>query len=116
MTPATRILVVGASCDSDALAELLRFEGYDVELVPRSQVSAVARACQPDLVIADVAFPQTEGLALLQQLQRAGRPLRTILLSSRPSTALEPYGVTCLAKPVDLTTLWRLLGHAPARA
>ena len=67
MTPSTRILVVGASGDSDALAELLRFEGYSVELAPRSEVSAVARACQPDLVIAGVAFPQTEGLELLRR-------------------------------------------------
>lgn len=117
MATATRILVVGATPDSDALAELLRLEGYLVEQTARAALPDVAGVWQPDLVIADVSFPQQEGLELLQQLGRVELRPRTVLMSSRPSAALDALGVTCLAKPVDLSALWRLLaGGADAAA
>ena len=114
MDRATQILIVGATPDSDALAELLRLEGYKVAQAARSELVVAASAYRPRLVIADVAFPQTEGLELLHQLQAIERKPRTILVSSRPSAALEPLGVTCLGKPVDLPVLWRLLNCADA--
>jgi len=109
MATLPRILVVGANADSDALTELLRLEGYEVAQTARAQLSAAASAEPPGLVIADVAFPQTDGPALLDELQGMARRPRTILVSSRPSVLLAPLGVTCLEKPLDLPALWRLL-------
>jgi DNA-binding response OmpR family regulator len=117
MATSTRILVVGATPDSDALAELLRLEGYAVEQASRSELPVVACVWQPDLVIADVAFPQQEGLQLLQELGSVSLTPRTVVMSSRTSAALDALGVTCLPKPVDLPALWRLLaGGAGAAA
>jgi len=50
---------------SEALAELLRLEGFTVRASGAQSAAGRRGAWQPDLVIADVAFPQTDGLVLL---------------------------------------------------
>lgn len=104
---AVRILVVGPSAERDALAELLRSYEYDVAVTTPGELAAMARAWRPDIVIADASVPDLDGRAVLEALATISPRPRTILISPRPSLALARYGVTCLAKPLDLPRLLR---------
>lgn len=104
----SRVLVVGDDTDGRALAELLSLHGYEVAQTAQAHAAGAARAWIPDVVVADAALPELEGRLLVQAL--AGSHPRVLLISPRPTRALEPLGVTCVAKPIDLDGLLRWLG------
>lgn len=104
---AVRILVVGPAAERDALAELLRMYEHEVAVTTPAELADTARAWRPDLVIADASVPDLEGAEVIQALASISPRPRTILISPRPSHALARYGVTCLAKPLDVPRLLR---------
>ena len=74
---------------SDLVAQVLRGEGYHVE-VARDGEEALARfeECSPDLVVLDVMMPRLTGfevLSRLRDLEDAGRPVPVLILSARAS-------------------------------
>jgi signal transduction histidine kinase/ActR/RegA family two-component response regulator len=113
-----RILLVEDNVDSaDALAELLRLWGNEVEVV-HDGATAVERACEtrPDVVLLDIGLPGMDGYQVAGRL-RSHHHLRDALL-----VALTGYGQETdrrrsaaagfdhhLVKPVDLGELQRLL-------
>ena len=103
-----RILVVGAGADGRALAELLALHGFEVAEVTQRHAAGVARAWMPDTVVAEATMPELEGRLLAEQLAAIAPRPRTIVISPRPSHALDALGVTCLAKPIDVERLLEL--------
>jgi DNA-binding response OmpR family regulator len=103
-----RVLVVGAGADGRALAELLALHGFEVAEATARHAAGVARAWLPDCVVAEAALPEHEGRMLVDQLAAIAPRPRTIVISPRPSHALDALGVTCLGKPVDVERLLEL--------
>lgn len=103
-----RVLIVGAGADGRALAELLALHGFEVAEASELHAAGVARAWMPDTVVAEAALPEHEGRWLVEQLAAIAPRPRTIVISPRPSHALDALGVTCLAKPVDFERLLEL--------
>jgi DNA-binding response OmpR family regulator len=116
---AQRILVVGRPQDCAALAELMGLAGYQAERASAQAARRKALQFRPDIVVADVICPTIDGLDLLHSLEGLWPGLRTVMVSSRPSRALEALGVTCLTKPLELPLLWETLSalsHASVHA
>lgn len=113
-----RVLLVEDNVDSaDALAELLRMWGHEVEVV-HDGATAVERACatRPNVVLLDIGLPGMDGY------QVAGRLRSTPCLEGALLVALTGYGQETdrrrsaaagfdrhLVKPVDLGELQRLV-------
>jgi CheY-like chemotaxis protein len=116
-----RVLLVEDNVDAaDALAELLRMWGHEVEVV-HDGASAVAKAgeARPDVVLLDIGLPGMDGYQVAGAL-RALPDLQGALL-----VALTGYGQEAdrrrsaaagfdhhLVKPVDLDELKRLVATA----
>lgn len=89
--------------------------GYEVDQTSVRTLAAAACAQCPDVVIADAQFPASDGRAMFAALATLRcRPL-TILISARPTTALDHLGVHCIAKPIDLAHLRSLIEPALER-
>lgn len=103
-----RLLVVDDDVAiTDALAPLLRREGFVVEVAPdgRSALAAVARE-EPDLVVLDIMLPDLDGRAVLRQLRADGCTVPVILLTwvgeaSERARALDEGADDYLNKPFE---------------
>ena len=108
-----RILIVDDNRDAaDSLAQLLTFEGHQVDVVYRS-IDALEHVAQhlPDVVLLDIGMPQMDGHAVARALRaRHGRALRVIALTGygRPEDR-ERSGAAGfdahLVKPIELQAL-----------
>ena len=70
----------------------------------------LAKAAQPQLVLADVALPELDGLSLLQEVQKLPAPPRTIIVSAfcndrTVQEAMNRGAFYFMAKPVNLQSL-----------
>ncbi|HVS02541.1 MAG TPA: ATP-binding protein [Thermoanaerobaculia bacterium] len=122
---ALRILVVDDNRDAaEALAELLRLEGYQVVAAHEGRVAlAMAAERPPDVALLDIGLPVMDGYELARRLRRqpSDHPLRLIALTGygqehdrRRSQAagFDDH----LVKPVDLATLRQALTGVPGAA
>lgn len=100
-----RVLIVSPfSNDRVALEELLRGEGHQVcSAATCLEGVALAKADQPDIVIADAQLP---GLGFCCDLSALAHPQHTILLCTRSMPAAPIPGVVHLMKPIDLPRLY----------
>jgi signal transduction histidine kinase/DNA-binding response OmpR family regulator len=81
-----RILWADDNADMRDYVRRLLSAHYDVDAVPDGRAAlAAARACRPDLVLADVMMPHLDGFELLRELRAdpQTRMLPVILLSAR---------------------------------
>lgn len=102
-------------------ADVLCMEGYQVELVDPSGLSAVQVAgARPSLVLLELTAHNTSAiLMLIEELQRlpatAGRPILVSttlpLLLERYGAALRRLGCGTLLKPFDLDELINTIGR-----
>ncbi len=89
MTPATYPLILVVDDDTRTarrLAELLREDGYKVEVVCDGAlaVGRLSRSPLPDVLITDVQLPHVDGVAVAQYA-RSGRPnVRVIFVTGYP--------------------------------
>lgn len=76
-----------------ALADDLRLENYDVEVVPDGE-SALHRAQEKpfDLILLDVMLPRRDGFEVCRQLRRAGLRTPVIMLTAKTQTAEKVLG------------------------
>lgn len=115
MHRAARILIVDNETNArNALGELLRSEGYDVETA-RDGVDAEARLAQfqPDLVLTDVNMPRRDGLALAAIVRACADPAEVVLMSAhdRPASLCAAF----VQKPIVLGELLDVLEQALLR-
>ena len=100
-----RILVVDDDCNArDALAEILRDEGYDVRTA-RDGLTALAevREFQPELLITDIRMPNLDGLSLARAVESASQVPEVIFMTGswpRPATDGPIFH-----KPIDVPRL-----------
>lgn len=116
----SRILVVDEeSATADALAGILRHNGYATEAV-YDGISALQRALlsPPELVITDVVLPGMSGVQLAVTIKRAYPNCKILLYSGQASTPelirsphCAPYDFTLLSKPVRPSDLLALVEH-----
>jgi CheY-like chemotaxis protein len=106
MRPATRILIVDDEPNArNALSELLRDEGYEVEsAVGGTAARARLAEFHPDVLLTDVHMPGVDGLGLVAIARGMpdGGPA-VVLMSARP----QPHGVDepFIGKPIDIEKL-----------
>jgi CheY-like chemotaxis protein len=120
---ALRVLVVDDNQDSaDALAEVLRVWGHEVELAYDGVAALDAAArWRPDVVVSDLGLPGMDGYALAQRIRSGpafGRALLVALSGygreEDRQRALEAGFDHHLVKPPDLQALAALLGRVAA--
>jgi DNA-binding NtrC family response regulator len=116
----SRILVVdGESVAADALAEILRQNGYVCETAYEwNGALQKALISPPDLVITDVVLPGVSGVQLAVTIKRAYPDCKILLYSGQASTPelirsphWAPYDFTLLSKPVRPRDLLALVEH-----
>lgn len=109
-TPAGRarlLLVDDDSAITDALAPLLRREGFDVTVAGDGERAlAEIAAREPDVVVLDVVLPGIDGRGVLREVRAAGRAVPVVLLTSvgeagERARALDEGADDYLNKPFD---------------
>ncbi|MFM2340519.1 MAG: hypothetical protein RLZZ592_172 [Pseudomonadota bacterium] len=120
--PSPRLLVVDDEPDLCTLYELaLLREGYDIETAACVEEAwALLQARRFDAVITDMRLPDGNGLELLQRLERAGRPEKTLVITAYGSAenavqALKAGAFDYLTKPVDLRQFRSIVASALGR-
>ncbi len=109
------VLISPSTAERSALAALLREDGHEViETASREEGIRLAKATQPEAIVADVKVPDQDGLALLGQL---GPELsaKVIFLCSRSDRAIRRTGLHCMTKPIDLGELQDELDRQDSR-
>ena len=115
---AKRILVIDDNGDAaEALAEVLRSLGHDVQIALRGPDGLrSAAALRPEVVFVDIAMPGMDGYEVARQLRRQTGPKTKLLALSGYSSekdrrkSLEAGFDTHLVKPIDADVLSDILG------
>jgi two-component system OmpR family response regulator len=112
---ATRVLVVDDEPSiTDALATVLRYEGFDVRAASTGRSALeVTASFRPDLLVLDVLLPDLDGLTVTSQLRRDGRQVAVLLLTACDATEDKIAGLTAGAD--DYVTKPFNLGEVVAR-
>jgi CheY-like chemotaxis protein len=117
---APRVLVVDDNVDAaEAIAMLLQFSGYDIQVAhdPQSALDAAARA-QPDVVLLDIGLPGMTGYEVAQRMREsaAGRHAKIVALTGygqeQDNEQAKAAGFSAyLVKPVDADELTALVNE-----
>lgn len=112
------LLVDGDRRTSQRLADLLREDGYDVEVRcdGTSAMTRLSRAPLPDVLITELSVPLSDG-ANIARFGLAQRPDMQIVVLTRYANLPLPsaFGVpppAVLSKPLDYAHLLELLQHS----
>lgn len=104
----------------DALAEILRDEGFRVRTAADGAAALGVLAARPiEIVITDLQMPHMDGLQLLQQMRERGVNAPTIMMSAHATEAAAQQAsdlgaLGFLHKPVDVQALMELVQQALA--
>jgi two-component system OmpR family response regulator len=111
----SRILVVDDEPSiTDAVATVLRYEGFDVrEACTGRDALDTAAAFRPDLLVLDVLLPDLDGLAVTTRLRNRGQRVAVLLLTACDATEDKIAGLTAGAD--DYVTKPFNLGEVVAR-
>lgn len=98
----------------DLLVELLSEEGYQVRCAFDGQMALEALDRVPtDLVVADIAMPNLDGVALAKRLRAREVPVPVVLITARQIRIDDP-AIPLLRKPFDLAEFVGVVGRALA--
>jgi two-component system OmpR family response regulator len=107
-----RVLVVDDERSiTDAVATVLRYEGFEVEEVFTGRAAlAAAQDKPPDLIVLDVMLPDLDGLEVTRRLRADGVHVPVLFLTARDSTEDKVTGLTLggddyMTKPFSLTEI-----------
>ena len=107
----------------ELLSEILRDEGYDVQLAEHAAAARSARnAARPDLVLLDIWMPDTDGITLLKEWSAAGQLNMPVVMMSGHGTidtAVEATRIGAqdfLEKPIALQKLLSAVKRALQKA
>jgi CheY-like chemotaxis protein len=114
-----RILVVDDNQDgADSLARVIRLWGHDVHTAYDESAVDLATSLRPDVILLDIAMPRMDGHHVARRIRErtpADAPLIIAITGFHDETArqraLDAGFDDYLIKPVDLTTLGKLLLH-----
>jgi two-component system OmpR family response regulator len=111
----SRILVVDDEPSiTDALATVLRYEGFEVrEAFSGREALDAAATFRPDLLVLDVLLPDLDGLAVTSRLRSEGRQVAVLMLTACDATEDKIAGLTAGAD--DYVTKPFNLGEVVAR-
>ena len=112
-----RILVVDDNQDgADSLARVIRLWGHDVHTAYDESAVDLATSLRPDVILLDVAMPRMDGHRVARSIRErspAGGPLIIAITGFHDETSRQRAHDAgfdhYLIKPVDLTTLGKLL-------
>ena len=112
-----RVLVVDDNEDAaDALAQLLRLSGHDVDVAYNGMCAlARVRACRPDIVLCDLGLPELSGFDFARAIRREhAEQIRLVAISgyARPEDirrSLDAGFDAHLAKPAQSADIESLL-------
>ncbi len=103
----------------ELLSEILRDEGYEVQLAENaSRARELRRASRPDLVLLDIWMPDTDGITLLKEWAGSGQLTMPVVMMSGHGTidtaveATRIGAVDFLEKPISLPKLLATVGNA----
>ena len=121
-SPARRVLVVDDNLDAArSLVALLNVKGHRARMaLDGSQALALAEDMQPEVILMDIGMPGLNGLETCRRLREQpwGRQITIVALtglgqaSDRAESERAGFDAH-LVKPVDFTTLSRVLANAP---
>ena len=109
------LLVEDEPQSANALARLLRDDGYDVEVLydGAAAIGRLTRDPLPDVLVADVCIPHVDGLAVARYARARSASMLLIFLTSYPqllpSRDREQSDATVYTKPLDYSSLVRQL-------
>lgn len=103
----------------ELLSEILRDEGYEVQLAENAgRARELRRAARPDLVLLDIWMPDTDGITLLKEWAGSGQLNMPVVMMSGHGTidtaveATRIGAVDFLEKPISLPKLLATVGNA----
>lgn len=105
------LLVEDDAMIGDSVQKGLRQDGFTVDWVRDGQSAESAwRATDYDLMLLDLGLPRKDGLAVLQGLRKAGKPLPVLIMTARDAVRDRVAGLDAgaddyLVKPFDLDEL-----------
>jgi CheY-like chemotaxis protein len=111
------VLIVDDGDIRAVIADALRTAGYQVETAANgAEAMTILRTRLPRLILLDLSMPVMSGTefrqAQMENLELAAIP--TIVMTGRPNPGAELAGLSvrgCLAKPIQLPELLRLVEH-----
>jgi two-component system response regulator HydG len=119
----TRILIAEDDVAAhDGWREMLGSWGYNVAVATDGEEALdLIRRLNPHILLADMKMPRIDGLELLQNINRLGLSLATIVISGKGDfadvvQAMKLGALDYLPKPVDWTHLRQLLEHLARQA
>jgi CheY-like chemotaxis protein len=117
--PPAKVLVVDDNVDAaEAIATLLQFSGYDIDVAhdPQQAIEAAARV-RPDLVLLDIGLPGMTGYEVAQRMREGeGRYTKIVSLTvygqEQDNEQAKSAGYSAyLVKPVDADQLTALVNE-----
>jgi CheY-like chemotaxis protein len=121
-TPSKRVLLVdGDLRSSQRLADLLREDGFEVEVARdgRRALATLARSTAPDVLITELSVPLADGAAIARFALSQRPTMQIVILTRYPNLAVPAaFGKpppTVLSKPLDYAHLLELLQSGSAR-
>jgi len=117
--PPAKVLVVDDNVDAaEAIATLLQFSGYDIDVAhdPQQALEAAARV-RPDLVLLDIGLPGMTGYEVAQRMREgSGRSPKIVALTGygqeQDNEQAKAAGFSAyLVKPVDADQLTALVNE-----
>lgn len=111
MRPARLLVVEDEAHLAEVVADNLRLEGYEIDVVGDGEQALTAiRANTPDLVLLDVMLPGRDGFSVCETLRGEGNAVPILFLTAKHSRddrvhGLELGGDDYLGKPFDLEEL-----------
>jgi two-component system response regulator MprA len=119
-----RVLIVEDDVSSArALAQMLRDDGYEVDVVldGAAAIARLGRSPAPDVLVADYRLPHADGLAVAAYARSLHQPLHVVLITAyselvgRRNAQLDPPAVI-FTKPLVYADLARELERCAALA
>ncbi len=105
------------------LAQLLREDGYEVEVVldGEAAMARLARAPTPDVLITDYRLPRADGLEVVTYSRKLHPSLHIVMVTSYPEViarlgARPDFPTVILSKPLVYSELTRELDRLLERA
>jgi CheY-like chemotaxis protein len=118
--PRTAVVIDDHASLLEVIVEMLEYHGWEVRGFQRvDEALPVIRAQLPDVVLTDINVGVMSGAALARELRldpaTANLTLVAMSGSVRPTPGMARLFDEFLFKPIDITGLDGLLGHAIAR-